>query len=130
VLALTRFFLTTHYHILSTFAPQKPVILRDGIRLRIIRLHFLPGSERPEKPGVDVFFHREGRVEDGGLRFLEFRIQCCSELVEGGEKKGEEISSNFSVSCHKRETNFRIEGTENLWILKDRNMVSAEMRES
>ena len=46
-------------------------------------------------------------------------------------KKGEEmIRNNFSVSCHKRETNFRIEGTENLWILKDRNMVSAEMRES
>ena len=33
-------------------------------------------------------------------------------------KKGEEMSrNNFSVSCHKRETNFRIEGTENLWIL-------------
>ena len=72
--------------------------------------------------------------QSGGRRFTGLGVQDPGLFGASGRrrrKKGEEIScDNVSVSCHKRETNFRIEGTEDLWILKDRDMVGTEMRES
>ena len=70
----------------------------------------------------------------GGRGFAGFRVQDPGLFSGSGRrrrKKSEQVSSNYiSLSREKRETNFRIKGTEDLWILKDRNMVSTEVWKS
>jgi len=57
--------------------------------------------------------------QSGGRRFTGLGVQDPELFGASGRRrreKGEEIScDNISVSSHKRETNFRIEGTEDLW---------------
>jgi len=70
--------------------------------------------------------------QSGGRRFTGLGVQDPGLFGASGRrrrKKGEKISSdNIGVSGEKWETNFRVKGTENLWILKDRDMVGREMR--
>lgn len=72
--------------------------------------------------------------KSGGWRFSGLGRQDPWLFGAGGRgrwKKGEEIGGyNICVSCHKRGTDFCVKSAEDLWILKDRNMVRKEMRES
>ena len=49
---------------------------------------------------------------------------------KGEVEEGQIGGYNICVSCHKRGTDFCVKSAEDLWILKDRNMVRKEMRES
>ena len=57
--------------------------------------------------------------QSGSGRFAGFRVQNPRLL-----------RNCFDLSRKKRLTNFRIEGTEDLWSLEDRNMLSTEVWES
>ena len=72
--------------------------------------------------------------QSGSGRFAGFRVQNPRLLRSSGgrrRKKSNKVGSNcFGLSRKKRLTNFRIEGTEDLWSLKDRKMLSTEVWES
>ena len=72
--------------------------------------------------------------QSGSGRFAGFRVQNPRLLRGGGgrrRKKGNKVGSNcFGLFREKRLTNFRIKGTEDLWSLKDRKMLSTEVWES
>ena len=75
-----------------------------------------------------------GWWQSGSRRFAGFRVQNPRLLRSSGRKrrkKSNKISRNdLELPSEKRLTNFRIKGIADLWILEDRNMVSAEVWES
>ena len=72
--------------------------------------------------------------QSGSGRFAGFRVQNPRLFRGSGgrrRKESKKVSSNcVDLSRKKRLTNFRIEGTEDLWSLEDREMLSAEVWES
>ena len=89
------------------------------------------------------FSHLRGRSLDnvvivwwqsGSGRFAGFRVQNPRLLRSSGgrrRKESKKVSSNcVDLSRKKRLTNFLIEGTEDLWSLEDRKMLSAKVWES